>query len=1101
MILFRKWSLAPRQRGASLSAMPAPPHRRSGPALLLRPRLMGALNAPWKVALLTAPAGCGKSTLALQCSAGRSALWCRIHPEDADPFRLFSRLLAAGNALRPPVGRRTLQLFESRRDPERDDALLTGTFLSELESRHGETLLVLDDIHQLAGAHTALRWLSRLISETGPRVRFLLTCRGECPISLARIPLQGGLVSLDAAELAFTPAEERRFLRGMLGAANTRRAEDVTRPLQGWAAGLALAARSLARTAGAKVRTPAKPGSGEAQAPILEFLSTEVYRPLPPRLQRALSRAAVLEDLEPALVRVLLGTREARYLLEEIRRRDLFVQTLPDGGEGGRFHPLFREYLLGRLRKEQGEASWKEMHVRLARHWLAGDEPARAARLLSDAGASDQALRAFEVAASNSPAGETRGLGAAARTLFEMDPAPGRKSPWLGFHLAEDARERGRHEDAIRLSREAQAGFMERGDWALAARAFRLECQAAMETGRLLPSLSRGRAMLARVPPGCRAERGLFARHLGFLSLYSGKSAGARRWLSEAYELLKGPGRAVDRAEAFVLLATVDYTEGRWDKYLRAASAALPVFRGAGYARRVMALLLNMSEACIYLGEEARALAYLDEVRSTHSTRPSPGDQAIEAVLRARAYSETGAWAEARKQFARARAAVRESGSKIRELEWLVWAGILARRLGQSARAEDLLGRAEAGFADADSPSWLNLVRMEMALVWGLRGDPARALKSLAAARHHSRGDRKELARNFLFEARVRQAAGTPHGEPLTRSLRILDREDYLVLLRKEADIARPLLANAGESKGDLWVRALAALPAFPRAAASRRVAGRAAHPGAAAAGAIHLRLLGGFHLMVGGREIPMTRRSSQALLALLALRRGTPVRRETLTEQLWPEVEQAPARNRFDVALNAARAAVEPGAPPRGPYRVLLAEAGMCRLGAEGLTTDVGEFERLARECEPAVLRSGSNFPDPGEDPPLRDLLGDLRKLEAATGAYQGDLLPGTPWERWLQAERDRLRAIRHRLLLALGRLSLRMRRPGRAVDAAAAVLETDPLREDAVQLLMRGLAATGRRPQALQAFREFRARLRRELAAAPDPRTAALHDELVRE
>src|SRR5882762_9726542 len=153
--------------------MAAPAPRSRPPTVVARPRLMRALARPWKVAVLSAPAGFGKTTLAAQHAAGREALWCRLGPEDRDPAHLLGRLLLAAARMRAPFGARTRRLFEARRDMERDGAVLTASFLDELTPARGRRVVVLDDAHALVEAREGLQWLRRVVEESGPRVSFL----------------------------------------------------------------------------------------------------------------------------------------------------------------------------------------------------------------------------------------------------------------------------------------------------------------------------------------------------------------------------------------------------------------------------------------------------------------------------------------------------------------------------------------------------------------------------------------------------------------------------------------------------------------------------------------------------------------------------------------------------------------------------------------------------------------------------------------------------------------------------------------------------------------------------------------------------------------
>jgi DNA-binding SARP family transcriptional activator len=256
----------------------------------------------------------------------------------------------------------------------------------------------------------------------------------------------------------------------------------------------------------------------------------------------------------------------------------------------------------------------------------------------------------------------------------------------------------------------------------------------------------------------------------------------------------------------------------------------------------------------------------------------------------------------------------------------------------------------------------------------------------------------------------------------------------------------------------------------------------------------VRVSLLGGFAVRVGERPVEFPRRAAGALVACLALRGGAPVRRDALAEALWPETAPAASRNRFDVALHAARHALEPEVPARGPFRLLVTDGGLCRLGPAGLDTDLERFERAARECEALLPRTGT------ARPPARggDAARALARIGAALAIYRGDLLPALPDLSWAAAERDRLRDRHHRLLLGYGALALDAGRTGEAADAARRILDEDPLHEEALRVIMRALAAGGERAAALRACQEFERRLAAELDTTPGPETVALRREL---
>jgi DNA-binding SARP family transcriptional activator len=439
-----------------------------------------------------------------------------------------------------------------------------------------------------------------------------------------------------------------------------------------------------------------------------------------------------------------------------------------------------------------------------------------------------------------------------------------------------------------------------------------------------------------------------------------------------------------------------------------------------------------------------------------------------------------------------------------------VWEGVLERRRGHLSAAETHLAKAVGGYTRLDSLPWLALSRMELGLVHGLRNAPEEALGALAAAARMTKhlGHHKELASNYLFEARVLLAAGGDYTRPLLRSLRLLARENYLVLLRKEAGVSVPLLRAWQQSGrgGVMLERVAAALPETLRRQVRAGIVPTAGHAAtarrtpAASAAPVRVRLLGGFEVRVGSRLIKFERRASEALVAMLAFRGGASVSREVLAECLWPGAPVEASRNRFNVALSAARHAIEPEAGARGPFRVLTTDAGFCRLGRpDEVITDVGEFERRARACEPVLERlsrrswSGRRPFTPAEAPRAQE------QLAAAVQVYGGDLLPGFLYASWAESERERLRERHYRLLLSLGSLALIRGRNDDAAEIARRTLRGDPFREEAQRLLMQAMVAAGERSAALESFGLFRRRMQRELGLAPSPETVAvLHEDL---
>jgi len=1015
---------------------------------LPRPRLLRALGGSWKLACLAAPAGWGKSTVLTQCCRGRAVLWVSATAADRDPAQLLGSLLASGSRLVPPFGGRTLARFAARREFERDGGLLTATFLHELAAAPRPPWIVVDDAHELTGARAALQWIAGVIERSPAGVRVLIGTRGESPWPAGRFSALGER-HLDRSTLAFDAPETRRLLA--LERAPRAEHRRIAERQAGWAAGL----RASARAARA----------GHRDEAAWATLAERELRPLEPAERRDLLLASLLDDLDPSALAELLGPSQGRALVRLSRRRGLF---LDETGGVPRFHPLFLDVLRDVAARELPAGVRNRALRRAARGHARRGDHARALAALAAAGAGAEAVQGFErVARHDHQLGALAAL--AERWLASGEPAEAAGSPAVRMSAALADADAGRLAAAAANAIASAEGWLARGRALEAARAFGLNTTLALQTGQLRSAIRDGERLQGSLARRDSTAAALVRARLGALRLYAGEPVAARRELDAALRVL--PRRlGVERAETEVHRATVEFTVGRWAEYLTRTRRALEQYRRFGYWARAHALLVNMAEAYIYLGEEPIARRHLEEAAAL---APRSGLHARGVLLelsRARALSEEGRLADAGRAFRAARLEAARASTALFDAMLDVWEGVWWRRRGSTARAVARLTRATRAFEALESPAWRNVARLERALADGLAGATVPALAELAACARASRrfGDRKEEARAFLFEARVRQHAGLPHQEAWARALRALDRENYRVLLRKERDVAEPLLAAAAAPS------AANATPAPAARGGKGKVSPGAKHLMPAAV--IRIRLLGGFVAERAGLPANPARTAARQLVALLVLHHGRPQRREALIERLWPDSPPGAGRNRFDVALHDARRALDPGAGARGPFHALRSEAGVLWLD-ERVEHDLERFETLAAQAQ----REGTDA-----------------ALARALAVYAGPLLPEWPDATWAEDVRERLRSLVESLRVARARAAFAGRSPAAALAFAEQVLEDDPLHEEAMAWRLRALVALGRRGEAAAACAAHEARCRRELDSAPGPELVALAHEL---
>jgi predicted ATPase/DNA-binding SARP family transcriptional activator len=209
-------------------------------------------------------------------------------------------------------------------------------------------------------------------------------------------------------------------------------------------------------------------------------------------------------------------------------------------------------------------------------------------------------------------------------------------------------------------------------------------------------------------------------------------------------------------------------------------------------------------------------------------------------------------------------------------------------------------------------------------------------------------------------------------------------------------------------------------------------------------------------------------------LLAYLAYFPQRTHLRDALLELLWPDADLPAGRASLSVALSFLRQHLEPPGSPSGS--VLIADRSTVHLNPEAIATDVAAFE--------AALRDASRAGSPEEQ---------LRCLTEAAEWYRGELLPGC-YEEWALLERERLAEAYLQALSQLIRLLGAQGDLPQALDYARRALNTDPLREESHQELIRLLGAAGQVQAAQRQFAELERVLKEELDAAPTAETRAL-------
>lgn len=232
------------------------------------------------------------------------------------------------------------------------------------------------------------------------------------------------------------------------------------------------------------------------------------------------------------------------------------------------------------------------------------------------------------------------------------------------------------------------------------------------------------------------------------------------------------------------------------------------------------------------------------------------------------------------------------------------------------------------------------------------------------------------------------------------------------------------------------------------------------------------LRLLGPCELSVSGQPVPIGAPKARAVLAVLALRIGTPVSTGELEWALWGDREPPTAAKALQGYISALRKALPKGA-------IETAGQGYRLLGPRDVV-DVFRFERRSARAR-ELLRTGH----PGAA---------VAEAERALSLWRGDPVPDLVDGPNGAAEVARLHELRCTAEedLVDGRLQLGDH-VGVLPDALAAA-DREPLRERRWAQLMTAYHRAGRQVDALRTFQRVRQLLGDEFGVEPSAELVAL-------
>jgi LuxR family maltose regulon positive regulatory protein len=344
------------------------------------------------VTIISAPAGSGKTCL-LRAWADRPGqphqfAVMQVQRDQHDAQQFWLALLDAVRQACAPASRAE----PPAATPDFNAPAMVDRVLSELADTRGDITLVIDDLHEL-NSPEALAQLTRLLMNLPPHVHAMLTTRHDLRLRLHQLRLAGELAEIRAADLRFSERETRELLHASGIALPEPGVALLHQRTEGWAAGLRLAAISLAGHPDPERFVAEFSGSDRT---VAEYLIAEMLERQPADVQDLLLRTSLLDRVNGELADLLTGRPGSERILLELEDANAFVESLDPERTWFRYHHLFGDLLRLELRRtlpgdvpalHRRAAGWFTLQgqvVEAIRHTQAAGDWPEAARLLAD---------------------------------------------------------------------------------------------------------------------------------------------------------------------------------------------------------------------------------------------------------------------------------------------------------------------------------------------------------------------------------------------------------------------------------------------------------------------------------------------------------------------------------------------------------------------------------------------------------------------------------------------------------------------------------------------------------------------------------------------
>ncbi|NMM64567.1 hypothetical protein HBE96_18335 [Clostridium sp. P21] len=311
-------------------------------------RLNEAIN--YKLILITAPAGFGKSTLIaswlnFNIKKKYSTAWLSLSKRDSEPIVFWKYIVYALDKIKEGIMKNSVLTFNSFQFKSGFDTEILAVILNDLDELKEDLFLVIDDLYLISNK-AIYDQLKFFIRNMPPNIHIVIISRVVPDIGISKLRATDNMLQLSQEDLSFTKKETETFFKEVMSVDISDNAVNILEErTEGWAAGLQMAGLSLKNTKNEKNFLNSFKGDHRY---VLDYLMEEVFSLLDKETQDFLMKTSILEEMSYDLCNRVAQIKNSQELLEKIDTENLFMIPLDENKEWYRYHHLFKDFLRNR---------------------------------------------------------------------------------------------------------------------------------------------------------------------------------------------------------------------------------------------------------------------------------------------------------------------------------------------------------------------------------------------------------------------------------------------------------------------------------------------------------------------------------------------------------------------------------------------------------------------------------------------------------------------------------------------------------------------------------------------------------------------------------